>query len=78
MYGINVMSTCPRVTELNATRLEKMAFWLYRAQARLVCLAVVSSGIQDHHILHISFSFYLVFYNSSSISPSSSPFIVND
>lgn len=57
---------------------EKMTFWFNRAQARLACLAIVSSGIQDNPMLHIAFSFYLLFYNSSSNSPSSSPLIVNN
>lgn len=71
-----------RVMELNVTRLKKKtkknSSWLSRAQARLACLAVVSSGIQGHPILCVSFSFHPPFDNSSSISPFSSSFIVND
>lgn len=54
---------------------KKISSWLSRAQARLACLAVVSSGIQGHPMLCVSLSFHPPFDNSSPISPSPPPLL---
>lgn len=54
-----------------------MSFWLNRAQTRLAYLATVSCGIQDHPMLHILSTRYLLFHSSSPFLHLA-PFIVND